>query len=68
MTKPTHVHKNDAIVTDQKFRHEDDGIYAEQKQHFQGSETEKQREAEAVAEESSIEDNPAAGGDGRDDG
>lgn len=67
MPKPTHVHKNDAIVTDQKFRHEDDRIYAEEKREFQGSETDKAEEAEAVEEESSNEDTPASGG-GRADG
>ncbi len=65
MPKPTHVHKNDAIVTDQKSLHEDDAIYAREKQEFQGSEKAKQREAESIAEESSLEDNPVAGsGDG----
>lgn len=65
MPKPTHVHKNDAIVTDQKFLHEDDAIYAREKQEFQGSEKDKQREAESIAEESSLNDNPVAGsGDG----
>lgn len=68
MTKPTYVHKNDAIVTAQKFRKGDDGIYAEEKQEFQGSETDKQREAESIAEESSIENTPAADGDKRGEG
>lgn len=61
MPKPTHVHKNDAIVTDQKFRHEDDRIYAEEKREFQGSETEKAEKADAVAEESSSGETPAPG-------
>ncbi len=61
MPKPTHVHKNDAIVTDQKFRHEDDRIYAEEKREFQGSETEKAEKADAVAEEGSSEETPAPG-------
>lgn len=61
MPKPTHVHTNDAIVTDQKFRHEDDRIYAEEKREFQGSETEKADEADTVAEESSNENTPAPG-------
>lgn len=59
--KPTHVSKNDAIVTDQKLRHEDDGIYAQEKHEFQGSETDKAEEAESVEEESSTKDTPASG-------
>lgn len=62
MPKPTHVHTNDATVTDQKFRHEDDRIYAEEKREFQGSETEKAEEAGTVAEESSTGDTPVPGG------
>ncbi|MEJ7758322.1 MAG: hypothetical protein WKF55_01890 [Gemmatimonadaceae bacterium] len=65
--KPTHVNKNDAIVTDQKLRHNDDGIYAQEKQEFQGSEKKKQREAESVAEESSIEEAPSADNSKRDE-
>ena len=61
MPKPTHVYKNDAIVTDKKFRPEDDRIYAEEKREFQGSETDKADEADAVAEESSTGDTPAPG-------
>lgn len=56
MPKPTHVHVNQAIVTDQKFRPEDDRIYADERREFQGSETVKAEEAEAIDEDSSITD------------
>ena len=61
MPKPNHVHTNDAIVTDQKFRPEDDRIYAQEKREFQGSESEKAEAAESVAEESGNEDTAAPG-------
>ena len=45
MPKSTHFHKvNDTRNTDTKFRPEDEGIYEEEKQEFQGSEKDKKAE------------------------
>lgn len=42
MPKSTHFHQaHDAMSTDNKFRPEDAGILKQDKQHFQGSETDK---------------------------
>lgn len=40
----THFHTNIATNTDKKFRPEDEKIYEEEKQHYQGSEEEKRDE------------------------
>lgn len=67
MPKPNHVHTNDAIVTDQKFRPEDDRVYAAEKREFQGSETRKEEEAESISEQGSTEDTPAPEGGSREE-
>jgi hypothetical protein len=53
MPKSTHFHQNrDAQITDKKFRPEDEGIYEQEKQEFQGSEQEKK--ADSMSEEEFI--------------
>ena len=51
--KSTHFHQvHDATVTDKKFRPEDEGIYQQEKQELQQSETEKK--ADPMSEEEFI--------------
>jgi hypothetical protein len=51
MPKSTHFHTTrDTVSTDKKFRPEDEGIYAQEKQEFQGSETEKKSESRTEEE------------------
>ncbi len=38
MPKSTHDHQNEAMTTDRKFRPDDEGIIAQEKQEFQESE------------------------------
>ena len=46
MPKGTHFHANqDGRLTDKKFRPEDEGIYENEKQEFQGSEQDKKADA-----------------------
>lgn len=46
MPKGNHFHQvHDANVTDKKFRPEDEGIYAEEKQEFRSSEQSKKADA-----------------------
>ncbi len=46
MPKSTHFHVvRDTVTTDKKFRPEDEGVYTEEKQEFQGSEKEKKSDA-----------------------
>ena len=53
MPKSTHFHQNhDAQNTDRKFRPDDEGIYQQEKQEFQGSEQDKK--ADAMSEEELI--------------
>lgn len=53
MPKSTHFHvTRDTVNTDKKFRPEDERIYEDEKQEFQGSEQEKK--TEAVSEEELI--------------
>ena len=40
----THFHQNIATQTDKKFRPEDEGVYQEEKQDLQSSETKKREE------------------------
>lgn len=45
MPKSTHFHQTrDVMITDKKFRPEDEGIYQEEKQEFQESEKDKKTE------------------------
>jgi hypothetical protein len=46
MPKTTHQHQEDAMNTDQKFRPEDEHLYAREKQEFQESEKAKKAEGE----------------------
>lgn len=51
MPKATHFHQvHDAQITDKKFRPDDEGIYQEEKQEFQGSEQAKKAEARTEEE------------------
>jgi len=50
MPKSTHEHQKEAINTDRKFRPYDEHIYAQDKQEFQESETEKREEEERVTD------------------
>jgi hypothetical protein len=53
MPKGTHFHANrDGRSTDKKFRPEDEGIYENERQEFQGSEQDKM--ADAMSEEEFI--------------
>jgi hypothetical protein len=45
MPKTTHQHQEDALVTDKKFRPDDEHIYQHDKQEFQESEIEKKEAA-----------------------
>ena len=47
MPKSTHQHQKDATNTDQKFSPDDEGLYAREKQEFQGSEQEKKSDEDA---------------------
>ncbi len=51
MPKSTHFHTTrDVVSTDKKFRPEDDGLYAMEKQEFKQSETEKKAESRTEEE------------------
>ena len=51
MPKSTHFHTTrDVISTDKKFRPDDEGIIAKEKQEFQESETEKKAESRSEEE------------------
>ena len=50
MPKSTHEHQKEAINTDRKFRPDDGHIYAQDKQEFQESETEKREEEERLTD------------------
>jgi hypothetical protein len=50
MPKSTHEHQKEATNTDRKFRPDDEHIYAQDKQEFQESETEKREEEERFTE------------------
>lgn len=50
MPKSTHEHQKEAINTDRKFKPDDKHIYAQDKQEFQESETEKREEEERVTD------------------
>ena len=51
MPKSTHFHlTRDVVSTDKKFRPEDEGLYAKEKQEFQESETEKKAESRSEEE------------------
>jgi outer membrane protein OmpA-like peptidoglycan-associated protein len=53
MPKGTHFHKvHDAVITDKKLRPDDEAIYEQDKQEFQGSE--KDKKSEAISEEDFI--------------
>ena len=53
MPKSTHFHQTkDAVITDKKFRPEDEGIYQEEKHELTGSEQEKK--ADPMSEEEFI--------------
>ena len=45
-----HEHQKEAINTDRKFRPDDEHIYAQDKQEFQESETEKREEEERLTD------------------
>jgi hypothetical protein len=47
MPKSTHQHQKDAINTDKKYRPNDEGIYAHDKQEFQESEQEKRSDEDS---------------------
>ena len=47
MPKSTHQHQKDAINTDKKYRPNDEGIYAQDKQEFQESEQEKRSDEDS---------------------
>ncbi|HEX2722770.1 MAG TPA: hypothetical protein VHM24_07625 [Gemmatimonadaceae bacterium] len=51
MPKATHFHTtHDTIMTDKKFRPEDEGVYTEDKREFQGSEQGKKSEPRSEEE------------------
>jgi hypothetical protein len=47
MPKSTHEHQKEAVNTDRKFRPDDEGLYAREKQEFQASEKEKKSDENA---------------------
>lgn len=53
MPKSTHEHQKEAINTDRKFRPDDEGLYAREKQEFQSSEKEKKSDENAPEKQSS---------------
>lgn len=60
MPKSTHFHTTrDVISTDKKFRPEDEGLIAREKQEFQQSETDKHAESRSEAEFISEQDENA---------
>ena len=62
MPKSTHFHQvHDAQITDKKFRPDDEGIYEQEKQEFQGSEQAKKAEARTEEEFVTEQDNQTNG-------
>jgi hypothetical protein len=56
MPKSTHQHQKDAINTDKKYRPDDEGIYARDKQEFQESEQEKRLDEDSPEKKAKRDD------------
>jgi hypothetical protein len=57
MPKTTHQHQKDSTNTDRKFRPDDEGIYAREKQEFKASEQEKRSDDDAPERKSQRTEN-----------